>query len=133
MLLFPIGNCLGAKPVANITAYAALLTMVSLVTSLFNCNIITNYIGIETIKQLRTCNNKLFIANGRSIQNALQALIEKGQAVLRRAAGNPDELKPWGWLPSTDYPVFIHTPKSPRLCGLFGIQIKPYGATKKNS
>ncbi|WP_209445795.1 hypothetical protein [Paenibacillus etheri] len=29
-----------------------------------------------------------------NVQNALQVLIEKGQAILRKAAGNPDELKP---------------------------------------
>ncbi|MBW4083815.1 TetR/AcrR family transcriptional regulator [Paenibacillus sp. S150] len=39
-----------------------------------------NKLGIETIKQLYTCNNKLFIAKGRYMQNVLQALIEKGQA-----------------------------------------------------
>ncbi|MHA6529947.1 TetR/AcrR family transcriptional regulator [Paenibacillus sp. BAC0078] len=37
-------------------------------------------IGIETMKQLYTCNNKLFIAKGRYMQNVLQALLEKGQA-----------------------------------------------------
>lgn len=37
-------------------------------------------LGIETIKQLYTCNNKLFIAKGRYMQNVLQSLIEKGQA-----------------------------------------------------
>ncbi|OKP94354.1 TetR family transcriptional regulator [Paenibacillus sp. P46E] len=37
-------------------------------------------VGIETIKQLYTCNNKLFIAKGRYMQNVLQALLEKGQA-----------------------------------------------------
>ena len=39
-----------------------------------------NNLGIETIKQLYTCNNKLFIAKGRYMQNVLQGLIEKGQA-----------------------------------------------------
>ncbi|AIQ68321.1 TetR/AcrR family transcriptional regulator [Paenibacillus graminis] len=37
-------------------------------------------VGIETVKQLYTCNNKLFIAKGRYMQNVLQALLEKGQA-----------------------------------------------------
>ncbi|OKP90357.1 TetR family transcriptional regulator [Paenibacillus helianthi] len=37
-------------------------------------------VGIATIKQLYTCNNKLFIAKGRYMQNVLQALLEKGQA-----------------------------------------------------
>ncbi|KWX71467.1 TetR/AcrR family transcriptional regulator [Paenibacillus jilunlii] len=37
-------------------------------------------VGIETVKQLYTCNNKLFIAKGRYMLNVLQALLEKGQA-----------------------------------------------------
>ncbi|MBY9080679.1 TetR/AcrR family transcriptional regulator [Paenibacillus sp. HN-1] len=36
--------------------------------------------GLETIKQLYTTNNKLFIAKGRYMQTTLQGIIEKRQA-----------------------------------------------------
>lgn len=37
-------------------------------------------IGLETVKQLYTTNNKLFITKGRDMQNILQQIIERGQA-----------------------------------------------------
>ncbi|TKH44730.1 TetR family transcriptional regulator [Paenibacillus terrae] len=37
-------------------------------------------IGLETVQQLYTSNNKLFITKGRDMQNILQQIIERGQA-----------------------------------------------------
>ncbi|RNM05029.1 TetR/AcrR family transcriptional regulator [Dickeya undicola] len=36
-------------------------------------------IGLQTVKQLYTCNNKLFIMRGRNMQKMLQRIIENGQ------------------------------------------------------
>ncbi|WP_134911244.1 TetR/AcrR family transcriptional regulator [Paenibacillus sp. IHB B 3084] len=38
-------------------------------------------VGLETVKQLYTSNNKLFITKGRGMQSILQQIIERGQAV----------------------------------------------------
>ncbi|MFK4303296.1 TetR/AcrR family fatty acid metabolism transcriptional regulator [Paenibacillus sp. RC254] len=38
-------------------------------------------VGLETVQQLYTSNNKLFITKGRDMQNILQQIIERGQAV----------------------------------------------------
>ncbi|WP_192457034.1 TetR/AcrR family transcriptional regulator [Musicola keenii] len=37
-------------------------------------------IGVQTVKQLYTCNNKLFIMKGRNMQKMLQLIIDAGQA-----------------------------------------------------
>ncbi|MEI8631355.1 hypothetical protein P4S72_02945 [Vibrio sp. PP-XX7] len=36
-------------------------------------------IGLPTVKQLYTCNNKLFIMKDRNMQKVLQSIIEQGQ------------------------------------------------------
>ncbi|MGG1653687.1 TetR/AcrR family transcriptional regulator [Paenibacillus sp. NRS-1780] len=38
-------------------------------------------VGLETVQQLYTSNNKLFITKGRGMQHILQQIIERGQAV----------------------------------------------------